>query len=77
MSNRAGKSVSPSPQDGFVDETRLAKIIGVSVAFLQKDRVNRRQIPFVRLGGGIRGRIVYDVASVRQALLARQEGGSA
>lgn len=67
--------VAGGQQDNIVDEKQLASIIGMSVAFLQKDRVTRRLVPFIRLGGKLRGRILYDVASVRQALLSMQEGG--
>ncbi len=55
----------------FVDDVALAPLIGLSVSFLRKDRRGARVIPFMRAGG----RIKYDVERVRQALLAREEGG--
>lgn len=54
-----------------VDETQLAKAIGMSVHFLRKDRRDKRQIPFYRVGGSIR----YNLDRVRQALAACEEGG--
>jgi hypothetical protein len=55
----------------LIDERQQAKLIGVSVAFLRKDRLTVRRIPFIRLGG----RILYDPARVHQALLAFEQGG--
>jgi hypothetical protein len=55
-----------------VDETQLAKAIGMSVHFLRKDRREKRQIPFYRVGGSIR----YNLDRVRHALAACEEGGA-
>lgn len=55
-----------------VDETALAVAIGMSVAFLRKDRRTKRLLPFYRLGGAIR----YDLTRVRESLAALEEGGT-
>ena len=42
-----------APQAGkalFITDRELAPMLGVSVAFLQKDRREAQRIPFVRLG---------------------------
>ncbi len=54
-----------------VPDSELAKLLNVSVAFLRKDRIRKRTIPFYRVGNLVR----YDVDLVRRTLLARQEGG--
>jgi hypothetical protein len=54
-----------------VGEKECAAAIKMSVPFLRKDRAGKRLIPFYRIGGSIR----YDLGRVREALLAREEGG--
>jgi hypothetical protein len=55
----------------FRSDAEIAPLIGLSTSFLRKDRRTHRVIPFVR----VRGRILYDLDRVRQALLALEEGG--
>lgn len=55
-----------------VDETALAAAIGMSVAFLRKDRRTKRLLPFYRIGDSIR----YDLSRVRESLAALEEGGA-
>jgi len=55
-----------------VDEIELARLIGMSVSFLQKDRGAKRLLPFYRIGDAIR----YDLARVRLALATMEEGGA-
>jgi hypothetical protein len=58
------------PQIG-VDETIAAKALGVSVRWLQKDRIGRRIVPFYKMGGAVR----YNLDRVREALSAVERGG--
>jgi hypothetical protein len=46
-------------------------MIGVSVAFLQRDRREAKRIPFIRLGD----RILYDPQDVLDAVKAMTIGG--
>jgi len=54
-----------------VDEVELARLIGMSVDFLQKDRVTKRLIPFYKIGKAVR----YDISRVRMALEQMELGG--
>lgn len=56
-----------------VDEHACAAAIGMSVAWLRKDRRTARLVPFYRLGGSVR----YNLSRVREALAAVEEGGTA
>lgn len=51
----------------------MAPLIGVSVAFLQKDRRTAQRIPFVRLGD----RCLYDPAVLFEAMKGYAVGGNA
>ena len=55
-----------------VTEIELAKVIGMSVHFLRKDRITKRLIPYYRIGDSIR----YDLDRVRDALMKLEEGGT-
>ena len=55
-----------------VDEKTLAESIGMSVAWLRKDRSGARIVPFYRLGTAVR----YNLDRVREALDKRAEGGA-
>ena len=55
-----------------VDEKTLAEAIGMSVAWLRKDRSGARLVPFFRLGSSVR----YNIDRVREALDKRAEGGA-
>jgi hypothetical protein len=54
-----------------VDEVEAARAIGMSIHFLRKDRRTKRIIPFFKIGDCVR----YDLARVREALIAAEEGG--
>lgn len=56
----------------LVDESDMAKRLGLSVSYLQKDRRGSRAIPFVRLGKLVR----YNPAAVLAAMTALQQGGA-
>lgn len=56
---------------GIVNDVTLAKLLSLSVAYVRKDRLTARILPFFAIGRSIR----YDVATVREAMLARMEGG--
>ena len=49
------------PFEPFWDEKAVATYLGVSVEFLQQDRVRTVRIPFVKIGRAVR----YDPADVR------------
>ena len=55
-----------------VDEKTLAEVIGMSVAWLRKDRSGARIVPFYRLGTSVR----YSIDRVREALDKQAEGGA-
>jgi hypothetical protein len=57
----------------LVKDKAMASLIGVSVSWLQKDRVGAQIIPFVRLGD----LCLYDPAAAFDAIKARQVGGAA
>ena len=61
-----------TPAPIAVDETIAAPALGVSVGFLRKDRRTKKLIPFFRIGTSVR----YNLDRCREALLAREEGGS-
>lgn len=56
----------------ILTERELAPMLRVSVAFLQKDRLGPKRIPFIRLGD----RCLYDKAEVMAAVKAMSIGGS-
>ena len=55
-----------------VDEKTLAATLGMSVAWLRKDRSGARIVPFYRLGTSVR----YNINRVREALDKQAEGGA-
>lgn len=55
----------------FITDRQLAPMLGVSVAFLQKDRREAQRIPFVRLGD----RCLYDPSDALAAVKALTVGG--
>jgi len=55
-----------------LNEQELAAALGISVSFLQHDRLGRRLIPYYRLAG----RVLYDRSRVLQALSLMEEGGA-
>jgi len=56
----------------LVDEFTIAQAIGMSVAFVRKDRRTNRILPFVPMGRSVR----YSPARVAEALAKREEGGT-
>lgn len=54
-----------------VDEKALAPAIGMSLAWIRKDRRTNRIIPFFKIGKSVR----YDLGRVSEALARREEGG--
>jgi hypothetical protein len=64
---------TPVPSNIAVDEHACAAAIGMSVAWLRKDRRTARQVPFYRLGSSVR----YNLDRVKAALAATEEGGPA
>jgi len=54
-----------------VDAASIAKATGLSLSFINKDRLGKRLIPFYRVGD----RILYNPDRVLEALNAMEEGG--
>jgi excisionase family DNA binding protein len=54
-----------------IDEHEAAKLLGLSVHTLRKDRTTHRRIPFYRIGKSIR----YNAARLGEALAAMEVGG--
>lgn len=65
------KPQAPAEAKLLVDEHELARVIGMSVHWLRKDRRHLRVVPFVKLAS----RVLYHLPAVQSALLARMEGG--
>lgn len=63
---------SDNPQQLAVDDKAIAAALGMSLAWVRKDRMTNRTVPFFRLGTSIR----YDPATVRKAMLSRMEGNA-
>jgi hypothetical protein len=55
----------------FVSDVDMARMLGVSPQFLQKDRVGPKRIPFVRLGD----RCLYEPEVVLETVRAMAVGG--
>jgi hypothetical protein len=70
MQNEKQHTAAPAEAQ-LVDERQQAKLIGLSVAFLRKDRRTDRLIPYIPA----KGRVLYHPPSVLQALLALEQGG--
>ncbi|MCU0969969.1 MAG: hypothetical protein MUF03_14365 [Rubrivivax sp.] len=71
MHDTATKYTPQAPTARLVTDTVIAPMIGVSVAFLQRDRREAKRIPFIRLGD----RILYDPDEVLAAVKAMTIGG--
>jgi len=54
-----------------LDDAGAAALLGVSIAFLRKDRITKRCVPFTRVGG----RVLYNPDSRRAMLAANEVGG--
>lgn len=63
-------SNTPATSIAF-DENEAAKALGMSLAWLRRDRRTKRLLPFYRIGGCIR----YNPETLRKALAAFEEGG--
>ena len=57
----------------LVTDRVLAPTIGVSVGFLQKDRIGPQRIPYIKLGD----RVLYDMDEVMVAVKSMTVGGPA
>lgn len=68
MSDSISNPARPVPFG--VDETEAARAIGMSVAYLRKDRLKMRLFPFFKLGSSVR----YDLDRMREAALALEQG---
>ena len=68
MSAKAPEAQNTPPL--AVDEHEIARLLGISVISVRRDRYGARSIPFFRVGRAIR----YNPEAVLSAFLARQEG---
>lgn len=59
------------PAKLLVSEDVAAQALGLSTAFLRKDRRTAQRIPHIRLGT----RVLYNLASVSAAMAALEVGG--
>lgn len=71
MPDTAAKGQPQVATARLVTDTVIAPMLGVSVAFLQRDRREARRIPFIRLGD----RVLYDPDEVMTAVKAMTVGG--
>lgn len=58
-------------QKTLLNEFQLAELLTMSVSWLRKDRIDKRLIPFFKIGG----RVLYDADRVRAALILKYERG--
>lgn len=54
-----------------IDEREAAKLVGMSLGWVRKDRRTKRLLPFFRVGD----RCMYNPARILEALTAVEEGG--
>ena len=71
MSDTAIDGKADTAKAIFITDRELAPMLGVSVGFLQKDRLGPKRIPFVRLGD----RILYEPEVAVAAVRATTVGG--
>lgn len=64
-------SVSTDTERIALTDKQIAKALNVSVAWVRKDRITKRILPFFKLGDSVR----YDLATVRKSYASRMEGG--
>lgn len=69
------KSTHSNTLAHLVNEFEAAKILGVSVHTLRKDRLEKKRFPFVKFGTG-KGRVRYDVERIRATLKTMEIGGA-
>jgi hypothetical protein len=55
-----------------VADKEIAAMIGMSLAWVRKDRATKCILPFFYIGDCVR----YDVATVRKSMLDRMQGGT-
>lgn len=74
----APKATTPAtvaaPEFRLVDENEAAAILGVSVAFLKKDRLTARRIPYASLS---RRLVRYPLSGLQAFVEANMVGGAA
>lgn len=56
----------------LIGESAAAEALGVSVAFLRKDRRSKRLVPFIKLGTAVR----YSPAAITAAMAGLSRGGA-
>lgn len=61
-----------TPDPIAVDEHEAARLLGLSVHTLRKDRVGERRIPFYRIGRSVR----YNTQRLQETLTALEVGGA-
>jgi hypothetical protein len=71
MTQKLTAAPSPTARIGLT-EKEIAEALGLSLTWIQHDRIGRRILPYFRIGGAIR----YSPERVRAALERLQEGGA-
>jgi hypothetical protein len=62
--NPLNKDYPPLPH--LLDETEAAKYLGMSLAWMQQDRVSRRRVPYIKIGRAVRYRVADLIAFVER-----------
>jgi hypothetical protein len=55
-----------------LNDREVAAAFGMSLAWVRKDRLTKRILPFYRIGDCVR----YDLQTVKKILMQRMEGGT-
>jgi hypothetical protein len=58
------KVTAPDGRPPLLTDEQIAPILGFSAAYLRKDRIGPRRIPFLKIGSMVR----YDLEAVRNAI---------
>lgn len=61
-----------TPNPISIDEYEAARLTGLSVHTLRKDRVGKQRIPFYRIGRSVR----YNVQRLQETLTSLEVGGA-
>ena len=56
--------------DKLIDTKHAAEVLGISPAFLERDRWRGASIPFIRIGNG-KGAVRYSVATLEEYISKR------
>jgi hypothetical protein len=54
------------PLTHLLDEIEAAKYLGMSLAWMQQDRVGKRRVPYIKIGRAVRYRVADLIAFVER-----------